>query len=145
MATEIGLPKSDPGFYREAVARLGYRPDEAVMVGDSYENDVVAAKRAGLKAVRFAPDAAGRTSTGDRQRPAPSRPGDDAYDAMVTDLRDLPGAVRLLQRSASGPAPEVARRDLVDRVGSPAEIRAPTLCRRRLRRRRLTREGWTVQ
>jgi len=107
LARDIGLPKSDPAFYRGAVAKLGFRPEEAVMIGDNYENDVVAAKKAGLKAIWFSPAAARQVPQGG-QRAAPGRsetaPG-DAHDAVLTSLRDLPGLVRSLRRSGARARP----------------------------------------
>lgn len=49
-----GLQKSPP-FYRHILRDLGASPEEAVMVGDSFENDVLAANQAGLDAVWFNP------------------------------------------------------------------------------------------
>ncbi len=49
-----GLPKSPP-FYRHILRDLGAAPEEAVMIGDSFESDVLAANQAGLDAVWFNP------------------------------------------------------------------------------------------
>lgn len=49
-----GLKKS-PAFYEHILHDLGAAPGEAVMVGDSFENDVLAANQAGLDAVWFNP------------------------------------------------------------------------------------------
>lgn len=51
-----GLKKS-PGFYRHILHDLDASPAEAVMVGDSFENDVLAASQAGIYAVWFNPQA----------------------------------------------------------------------------------------
>ncbi|MBC7814377.1 MAG: DinB family protein, partial [Burkholderiales bacterium] len=40
--------KPDPAYYAEIVARIGIEPDEALMVGDGIENDIIAASTAGL-------------------------------------------------------------------------------------------------
>lgn len=42
-----GAAKPDPAIFRRAQEKLGLQPDELLFVGDSYENDVVGAKRAG--------------------------------------------------------------------------------------------------
>lgn len=49
-----GLKKS-PEFYRYILKDLDAMPEEAVMVGDSFEKDVLAANEAGLKAIWFNP------------------------------------------------------------------------------------------
>jgi HAD superfamily hydrolase (TIGR01549 family) len=40
--------KPDPSYYAEIVARVGVEPDEALMVGDSLENDILPAAEIGL-------------------------------------------------------------------------------------------------
>ena len=48
-------PKPHPGSYRAACGALGVPPRQAVMVGDSWDNDVAGAVTAGLRAVWYAP------------------------------------------------------------------------------------------
>jgi HAD superfamily hydrolase (TIGR01549 family) len=48
---EIGLGKPDPEVFLQTVSSLGVRPEEAVMVGDSWERDVEGAVGAGLSAI----------------------------------------------------------------------------------------------
>lgn len=79
-SAEVGYYKSDPAFYRAALADLGTTAAEAVHVGDSYRFDVRGAKAAGLRTVWYAPDGA-------------REPGDDA-DAVIRGLADLPGVIR---------------------------------------------------
>lgn len=50
-----GLRKPEEAFYRFILERLGARPGDALMVGDSYEKDAAAANRVGMRAVWFAP------------------------------------------------------------------------------------------
>ena len=52
---EAGVSKPDAEIFRLALARLDCRADEAVMVGDSWENDVVGAQAAGIRAIWFNP------------------------------------------------------------------------------------------
>ena len=52
---EAGVSKPDPAIFALALGRLGCSADEAVMVGDSWENDIVGAQRAGIRAVWFNP------------------------------------------------------------------------------------------
>ncbi len=40
--------KADPAFYVEVVARIGVEPDEAIMIGDSFKNDIQPARQVGL-------------------------------------------------------------------------------------------------
>jgi len=48
---EFGAAKPDPGIFRHALARLGVDARDAVMVGDSWENDVIGAAGVGMRAV----------------------------------------------------------------------------------------------
>ena len=50
---EIGRLKPEREIFRAALRRLGCEPDEAIMVGDSWELDVIGAIGAGLRAVWF--------------------------------------------------------------------------------------------
>jgi putative hydrolase of the HAD superfamily len=49
---ELGLTKSDDGFYERVVAALGPAPSRVLVVDDSSDH-VAAARRAGLRAVRW--------------------------------------------------------------------------------------------
>jgi HAD superfamily hydrolase (TIGR01662 family) len=96
---DVGVRKPDTGFYRAALLRAGHAgvplpAHNAVMVGDSWPNDVAGAKAAGLRAVWFNPAGAR----------APS--GSPAADAEITTLSKLPEAIAGL----GGPWP-VARPD----------------------------------
>jgi len=46
----VGVAKPNPAFYRMALLSAGVRPDEALMVGDSYRADVRGAWSAGMDA-----------------------------------------------------------------------------------------------
>ncbi len=48
---DVGSIKPDPKMFLHAAVRLDIRPEEAVMVGDSLEQDVYGAKNVGMKAV----------------------------------------------------------------------------------------------
>jgi putative hydrolase of the HAD superfamily len=52
---EIGVAKPDPEAFRIALERLGTRPEETAMVGDSLENDVLGGLQAGLAEVVWMP------------------------------------------------------------------------------------------
>jgi putative hydrolase of the HAD superfamily len=55
VSEEAGISKPDPGIFQIALDRLGIRADETVMVGDSWANDIVGARRAGIRGVWFNP------------------------------------------------------------------------------------------
>jgi YjjG family noncanonical pyrimidine nucleotidase len=90
---DVGCSKPDPEIFRIALARAGVSADRAVMVGDSWPNDVVGAQAAGIRAVWFNPEC--------MPRPAAS-PG-------VTELHAL------------GPASEIAALLLQTRPALPAQ------------------------
>jgi FMN phosphatase YigB (HAD superfamily) len=41
--------KPHPEYYLEIAGRIGWQPDECVMVGDDWGNDIAPAMRAGLR------------------------------------------------------------------------------------------------
>ncbi len=75
-ATLVGKPS--PAFFATALSRLGLRPDETAMVGDSMVNDVAGAQAAGLAGILVHPT--GRHA-GEEIRP----------DAVLPSIADLPG------------------------------------------------------
>lgn len=44
----VHFSKPWPQYYEEILTRLGFEPDEAVMVGDDWRNDIIGASQAGL-------------------------------------------------------------------------------------------------
>jgi len=50
-SVEVGVEKPDPAIFHAALNKASVKPEEAVYVGDDYNNDVQGAERAGLKAV----------------------------------------------------------------------------------------------
>jgi putative hydrolase of the HAD superfamily len=79
---EIGHGKPEPHIVNAALDALGVRSTDAVMVGDSIERDVAAARAAGVYAVWL--DRGGI----DADKPAP--------DARITSLRELPALLDAL-------------------------------------------------
>lgn len=57
--------KPDPSYYAEIVARVGIEPDEALMVGDSLENDILPAVELGLNTFYIHNDPGDRPSQAD--------------------------------------------------------------------------------
>ncbi len=49
----IGIPKSDPRFYREVVNILGVEPYRVIHIGDSLNYDVYPALKSGLKTIYY--------------------------------------------------------------------------------------------
>ena len=62
----LGVSKPDRRAYEAVLSRLDTPPDRAVMVGDNYDLDVVAARAAGLRAIHV--DRAGAHPTPDLER-----------------------------------------------------------------------------
>jgi putative hydrolase of the HAD superfamily len=86
---DVGARKPDALFYRAALLRAGraglsLEPGRAVMVGDSWPNDVAGAQAAGLRAIWLNPSKA--------RRPA----GAAAPDGEIRALADLPQALAKL-------------------------------------------------
>lgn len=73
-----GLPKKPaPEFFAAVAAAAGADPASVVHVGDSWEHDVLAARRAGMRAVWL-------------NRLSRPRPAGDAPDAEINSLAELP-------------------------------------------------------
>jgi HAD superfamily hydrolase (TIGR01509 family) len=60
----VGVAKPAPGIFRAALRATGGRPPTSVMVGDSWEYDIVGATRLGIRSIWFHRDA----------RPLPAAP-----------------------------------------------------------------------
>lgn len=63
---DVGVSKPDRGIFDIALGRMGVTAADAVMVGDSWANDIAGAANAGIRAIWFNPD----------RRPAPGTPAD---------------------------------------------------------------------
>ena len=48
---DVGVAKPDPAIFHAALEQLECTPDQVVMVGDSWENDIVGASRVGIRSV----------------------------------------------------------------------------------------------
>lgn len=53
VSEEVGVSKPHPRIFEVALERAGCDPDEAVMVGDSWANDIEGARRCGIRAIWF--------------------------------------------------------------------------------------------
>lgn len=83
-AGEAGYPKPEPAIFRLALERAGVPPSRAIMIGDSYERDVLGAREAGIP----------RAVLVDRHR---ARTVDDV--PVITTLDALPAALARLAPS----------------------------------------------
>jgi putative hydrolase of the HAD superfamily len=72
ISCEVGVAKPEPAIFQKALADLRIAPDEALMVGDSYERDIAGAKSAGLATafIQRRPARAPQTSLADWTLPA---------------------------------------------------------------------------
>jgi putative hydrolase of the HAD superfamily len=89
----VGSQKPDPAIFRWALGRARCRPEEALMIGDRLDNDILPGKTVGMKTLHLilSPDAKGFE---------PKRPHERAY------LREKAYAHRHLSvRSAEGDSP----------------------------------------
>lgn len=55
----VGIEKPDPRIFELACARMGLRPEECVYVGDTFEVDVIGARKAGIDVVLLAEESRG--------------------------------------------------------------------------------------
>ncbi|MEV5987425.1 HAD-IIA family hydrolase [Streptomyces sp. NPDC052051] len=77
--------KPSPAFFEAALARLGVRADQALMVGDDIESDVLAAQRVGLTGVLV------RTG---KYLPEVHRAASGEPDHVLDSFADLPALLR---------------------------------------------------
>ncbi|MFC0333536.1 HAD family hydrolase [Paenibacillus sepulcri] len=79
-SAEAGLAKPDERFFLLALEQAGCQPEQAVMIGDRIDNDVIPAKRLGMKAILV--------RQGDAcEQPLPE--GADRPDAVVDRIDEL--------------------------------------------------------
>lgn len=64
---ECGAAKPDPAIFLYTQRRLGCSPEECILVGDNYTNDIAGAKRAGWRAVWI--NKRGQDISGERYQP----------------------------------------------------------------------------
>jgi len=78
----FGKRKPDPGIFRLALDHFGTPPERAVMVGDTYEADIVGAKRLGMRTIWIPLDA-----------PAGLKLPHPAADVVVEGLLEIPAVI----------------------------------------------------
>ncbi|MHA1627044.1 MAG: HAD family hydrolase [Candidatus Asgardarchaeia archaeon] len=82
-ADECHAAKPHPMFYREVLGKCGVRAEETVMVGDSYGNDVVGARKVGIETVMILKYESIEFNAG-------------LPDFLVSDIFEIPDLVRSL-------------------------------------------------
>ena len=92
-SAEVGMAKPHPAIMRAALQAAGARPDEAVVVGDSLDHDVAAARAAGVGPILLAREAAPDAAPGSGDH-APSRSAPMTADVPV--VRTLEEACSLI-------------------------------------------------
>ena len=50
-SADLGLAKPDPAIFRLALQKTNCLPHQAIMIGDRLDNDIVPAKRIGMKTI----------------------------------------------------------------------------------------------
>lgn len=81
---ELGVEKPDPGIFEHALREAGASPGRCAMVGDRLDNDVLAAKRHGMRGVWML------------RGEAPPEPTEEqlaSVDATVRTLEELPAGL----------------------------------------------------
>jgi putative hydrolase of the HAD superfamily len=76
-SNRVGVGKPDPAIFRMALDRLDLPPENVIFVGDSYEQDMIPARKVGLKTVWL-------------KGPNPRIPADATpVDAVIEGLAEL--------------------------------------------------------
>jgi len=94
-SNEHGHCKPQPSIFEELRQRLGVDYDEMVFVGDNLYVDVLGAQRCGMRAVHFIPPVRGTAIA-----PHVEHGLEIVPDAVIRDLRELPGVIDALHVGA---------------------------------------------
>ena len=86
----IGIKKPDGSFFLTILDKAGFSPSQAIMIGDRLDNDIIPAKRLGIRTIWFRQ---GRYAALEPRVP------DEIPDATITRLEDLPSAVHSIAES----------------------------------------------
>jgi len=81
---EVGLRKNDPGYYQGVLDKLKQSPEKALMVGDDYRSDILAASQAGIAGLWLNPGC----------KAAPDLP-----PVQVAETATLDGILPILEKS----------------------------------------------
>ena len=80
---QLGVSKPDPEFFRKVAEKAGFKPARCIMTGNSYEKDIIGAKKSGMKTIWLNPDKARNSH------------GPDA-DLIIDGMQDLVKGIELL-------------------------------------------------
>lgn len=83
-SANFGTRKPDPAMVIHVLEKLGTPPEHAVLVGDKIRTDILAARRAGARAIWLRKSGAAHT-------------GEAEPDFIIHDLRELPSLLRRLK------------------------------------------------
>jgi HAD superfamily hydrolase (TIGR01509 family) len=90
---DMNVKKPDPRFFDRILSRAGVKPDEAVIVGDRLDNDIIPSKSTGMKTIWVRQG---------RYRGLEPRTPDEIPDETVLSIADVPEAlIRLSQKGNS--------------------------------------------
>lgn len=87
---DVGIEKPDPAIFRLAIEQSGCSPEETVMVGDRIDNDIVPAKKAGMRTVRIVKG----TAAGQKPRSAEEEP-----DCTVFSITEVADAINKIENN----------------------------------------------
>jgi putative hydrolase of the HAD superfamily len=73
----VNVRKPDPAIFELGIKTLGFKPEEVVVVGDSYEKDIIPARALGCRTIWFK-----------GQAWEEEKPGNSA-DAVIRDLKEI--------------------------------------------------------
>ncbi|MCR4791959.1 MAG: HAD family hydrolase [Lachnospiraceae bacterium] len=83
-SAEAGCAKPDPGIFITALEQAGCDPEEAVMIGDRLDNDIIPAKKLGMKTIWVRQGYAIYQKTDDESK---------SPDLTVDSIEELPAAL----------------------------------------------------
>ena len=87
ISEELGVEKPDREIFMAALAKLGVKPENAVMVGNRIDSDIIGANRIGMKSVLFKWNARyNELITSEEEKP----------DFIIGSLAELPGLLGLM-------------------------------------------------
>ena len=89
VSEDIGISKPDPKFFENILKKLDLEAHEVIMVGDRFDNDIIPAKKLGMKTILV--------KVGVYAILEPRAP-DEAPDATVKSVKELPSAVASLSK-----------------------------------------------
>lgn len=83
ISDEIDVRKPDSGIFRHAMQATGASPEDSLMVGDSFSNDIIGAIRSGIDAIYFDRHLSGTPE------PPEATAGNGKIIASVSDLTEI--------------------------------------------------------